>query len=550
MAINGSQVAYTWARAGLARSGATRSHYVRPQTTVEWIARYADGVIKSRTNLGDYIRQGSLTVAQALNDAVDTCSFQLIPQTPPAAVPPVGAEIQVAWTPGSPVFRGYVLVQQRDRRARHESPWIALQCQDTTWRFDARFVTYRFPAQSVTTSIAYLLRYFCNKDPTTTSLLDFTTTYVQPNLASIPALDVVNERPTTVMRRLMATVDGGFYVDGVDLHAWAGAYEPSATTPTPLTNTLQTLKAFRLTTDATQLRRRVLVEGRRTSTLIGYPTIPTTQSIFLGVPVQDASLFAPATGPEATYDARIGTQWVFATNPISVAAQGVNPPQTRLAAPFAVGSSSLTLEPMAVTPPASGWIKVGGQFTNYSTIAGNPATGTWTVTLPASVFSYGVLSVAMPAGETVTWVDAILKLQPNWSRNQGEFDGLRTQAVDTPVVTLGIAEDTNTLSWPIIEDLVQDGRYSYAGATARAQMDLAAFKEPLVSAEWDTDDLNAIPGRPQVIALTGVDPVSLTLTILSATMTFPLQTLRPRRRCTAGTVKPSTLLDVLVTSSE
>ena len=35
---------------------------------------------------------------------------------------------------------------------------------------------------------------------------------------------------------------------------------------------LATLKAFRVTHDATQLRKRVLVEGRRTETLVPYPS--------------------------------------------------------------------------------------------------------------------------------------------------------------------------------------------------------------------------------------------------------------------------------------
>ena len=68
------------------------------------------------------------------------------------------------------------------------------------------------------------------------------------------------------MRTLTAAVGGGFYVDGLTVHAWAGSVtEPNMPNPTPLTVGLSTLKSFRLTTDATQLRRRVLVEGRRTS---------------------------------------------------------------------------------------------------------------------------------------------------------------------------------------------------------------------------------------------------------------------------------------------
>ena len=59
-------------------------------------------------------------------------------------------------------FAGYALVVQFDRREMNRSPWVSVQCQDAMWRFDARMVTYRFPAQSVSDSIAFLVQWFCN----------------------------------------------------------------------------------------------------------------------------------------------------------------------------------------------------------------------------------------------------------------------------------------------------------------------------------------------------------------------------------------------------
>src|SRR4029077_85112 len=129
--------------------------------------------------------------------------------------------------------------------------------------------------QSVSASIAFLLQWFCTT---------FNLRFVQPNMPSIEAFDVVNQRPSTVMRRLMNAVQGGFYIDGLDVHAWAGALsEPGQPPPQPLNNTLETLKAFRVTHDATQVRRGVLVEGRRTSTLITLPNIETGVSFPIGI---------------------------------------------------------------------------------------------------------------------------------------------------------------------------------------------------------------------------------------------------------------------------
>ena len=557
MALTGSDKAYTWARSGLARSGATRSNYVTPWSTVDLIVRDGAGNITSRTDITLYIRADSLQVTLALNDEPDTCSFQIVPTAPPSAVPKVGQEIAVAWAPGDELFRGYALVVQFDRRLMNESPWVSVQCQDAMWRFDARIVTYRFPTQSVSLSIAFLVQWFCN-DPEYPSPADFTTGFVPPDLPSIPAFDVVNQRPSTVMRTLMTAVGGAFYIDGRDVHAWAGSLsEPSQTNPQPLTNTLPTLKAFRVTHDATQLRKRVLVEGRRAATLIPYPNLPdNSKTNFLGLPLNDAAFFVPATGPEARYVARIGTQWVFVNDPIVAAPSGANALQARTVAAFTPGDLSLSLSPVPSMPPARGWMAVGGQWTRYSSIGDNPLADNWYVYLPAADFPYGVLTVPIPVDEAVEWVDAVMAFEPHglsWTHAAGfttEGDAaVRAHPSDTPVVTLAEA-DRPLNGWPPIEGFVQDGRYSYEGALARANADLDAFAEPLVSAEWETEDLNAQPGRQQAINLTGtsvIDPLTTTLTITSVELSFPLRTQPPRRRCTGGDVKPSTFLDLVLT---
>jgi len=365
MAISGAQVAYTFARAGLARSGATRSNFIAPWATVDLIVRDSAGAIVSRTDITDYIRVGSLQVSQALNDEADTCSFQIVPTAPATAVPTVGQEIAVAWSPGDVVFQGYALVVQFDRREMNRSPWVSVQCQDSMWRFDARIVTYRFPTQSVTDSIAFLVRYFCNLDAQAPGPLDFRVATVQPGMPSVPGFDVVNERPSTVMRKLTAGVGGGFYIAGLDVHAWAGPLsEPGQANPQPLTNTLSTLKAFRLTRDATQVRRGVIVEGRRTSTLIPIPAFDTSVYSPIGIPLTDASFMDASLGVDYQHLVRLGTQWLVLQSPVSMHG-GANPPQTRIIQAFTPGDAGLICEPMSPLPPSQGWIRIGNQFAGH-----------------------------------------------------------------------------------------------------------------------------------------------------------------------------------------
>jgi hypothetical protein len=551
MALTGSQKAYTWARSGLARSGATRSGYVMPWTAVDLIVRDGNGNIISRTDIVPYIRFGSLSVSQALNDEPDTCSFQIVPTAPASAVPQVGQEIVVGWAPGAVEFRGYALVIQFTRRVRNDPPWVDVQCVDPMWRFDARLVTYRFPAQSITASIAFLVQWFVNI-PSQPSAANITTTFVAAGMPSLPAFDVVNQRPSTVMRTLLATVQGGFYLDGLELHAWAGSLtEPGSTAPTPLTNDLDTLKAFQLTQDATQLRNWVTVEGRRTATLVDRGAFDTTTLLPIGLPLEDASMFDATLGIDYQHVVRVGSQWMQFQSPVS-AAPGTNPIQTVLVSAYTPGDAGLACQALTPAPPPQGWVKIGGQFAGYQGTTTGGAGGL-TLTLASPAHSFGQLNVPIATGTLVEWVDCVMEDYPlSINRLDPVTSGvIWAQPTETPVVLIGSAIASNTFGWPRLEGFVQDGRYSYVGAQARAEADLAAFQEPLVTATWETDDLNAAPGRPQVINLSGTSVLDAraptTITITKVDVTFPLRTQPPRRRCTGGELKQSTFLDVVVT---
>jgi hypothetical protein len=547
--------AYLWARSGIARSATTRSNYVSISTTIDWIVRDGTGAIISTVDISGIILHDSLRVTQAINDEPDTCSFTLKPQAAPAAIPAVGQEIRITWAPGgTPIFYGFIVTAQSDWRALNQQPpWIAIQCQDPMWRFDARFVTYRFPTQSVTASIAFLVQWFCNAPwPGGANPFDFSTAFVQPGMPTIPGFDVVNQRPSTVMRTLTASVGGGFYLEGLTVHAWADSLtEPDQSNPQPLTVGLKTLHTFRRTEDATQLRKRVLVEGRRTETLIALPAMATADAQFLGVPIADASMFPAGAGRHL---ARLGTQWVYVEQPVTVTANGAQPPQGKTDTAFAPGDA-LSVAAVQTVPPPAGWIRVGNQYSRYESIVGNPLTGSFDLLLPTTNRPYGVFTEPIPVGETVEWVDCVMKLHSHglWWGEPGASstgdDYIRAHPVGTPLVTLAEPQGNTPEVWP--EAFVQDGRYSYAGAQARAAADLAAFGDPLVSVEWETDDLNAVPGREQVIALSSAavnPPVNTTVTITRVEISFPLRTLPPRRRCTGGVVKPSAFMDLVVTT--
>ena len=70
-------------------------------------------------------------------------------------------------------------------------------------------------------------------------------------------------------------------------------------------------------------------------------------------------------------------------------------------------------------------------------------------------------------------------------------------SVNTPVVTLAVAE-TAFAHWPPLEALVQDGRYSYAGAAgARGGRPRRVQRPARQSVEWVTEDHG---GAPRAVA--------------------------------------------------
>src|SRR4029453_12910610 len=167
-----------------------------------------------------------------------------------------------------PEFAGVIVIVQHRRRPMNESPWYDVQCIDSLHFFDARLVTWEYPSQSATPVIKDLVARF---------VPGCLTNSVALNLPVIPILTVVNQRMSTILRSITATIHGGFRMPPLgDLPVWAGPYktrQPGA-----------------------------IVEGQRTDPLIGIP--PGADAYQVGristVPIGDSSIFTPIAPPPTT----------------------------------------------------------------------------------------------------------------------------------------------------------------------------------------------------------------------------------------------------------
>ena len=555
MGISGSQKALMAARAGVARSGATRSNYLTHYDA--GLVIEIDGVL---TDLTKYVLHGSLNVSQNLNDQVDTASFTLIPQTP--VIPKMRSRVRIGSggrTPGVIEFAGQIMTIKAEQFSGEDRrPFIHCTCVDDLDVFDAHFVTDVWPTQSVTTTIRDLVARYTRGG--------FDTSFVTENLPSVDGFSVANERPSTVLRRITSLIGGGFLIEERRVYAWAAAGHGQAlgTPPLTLVDGLHSLKSFARTLDGSQQRTVAFVEGARTEALAGIPALPYTPNTYqyvIYMPVEDASAFVVPLGSGFWSMARIGSQIVTYQEAIDVVPAGAAPLTTLTTAAVAAGATEVPVQTVPAGWPQYGWARFGNQLAAYHMIFPDR------MGIDALLPNYGPLRGPVALNESVEALD-VLKYVHGCSRDttssggeflqaEGPFFGwiwsaTRAQPQGTPVVLLRAALDkpaadaiaARELSDGYHEHFVQDGRYSKETCLSRAQAEIANFKEPLVTYEWETEDLNAKAGRVQQINLTEKSTrIVDTVRITNVEITWLGAGILPRRQCRATRVEPVSVVD-------
>lgn len=220
---------------------------------------------------------------------------------------------------------------------------------------------------------------------------------------------------------------------------------------------------------------------------------------------------------------------------------GANLPGTSLSADAAVGATAVTVTDLTVFTESYGWVKIGDQIVRYAGTGGGQLTG-----IPASGF--GSLTAAVKSGTPVTWLGGIRLSNTGVTFDppiaSGERVVQRVVLNDTTAQGLMAAIEGGD---GIHEHIVTDGRLTVDGALTRAAQELAAFNASLTTVVWETEDLNARPGRLQAVSYDGL---VATLPITRVELSFPTPNGVPRRRCEAANVRTSAVLDAIVTTKE
>lgn len=543
MALAGADKAYRQARSGIARSGASRSNAIWPLYGV---------ITVGGVDLTSAIAAGSLRVTLALNEQPDTASFDLHltdPNVQALTVPTAEVVIALGGATENPIFGGRILTTQTTKRHGAVPSLRSVMVADYLQVVDSQYlITYEWPAQSATVTILDLVARFVN----TPGALHLTTSAVAANLPNHQKVSVISERFSTVLRRLTTSFPGGggFYVDPLKgLHVWAGASEPGMTNPQPLTLANPTFKAFAETWDNSQQRDAAIVEGLRTTAPLGTVHRDGDDPKFLySMPVVDASILDAVTDTGTRREVRIGAQRLlvrYAEGVWSAPAGTEQATTVTVDAPYEPNPAFENIVYIGVADVAflSGrnfpWVRINEQWLLVLNYTSPPTTPS--IRVPR--FGYGAQTADIKAGAVVTVVDSFGDMVTTGRYDvPGSPEAIRPQPIDSDVV-MTVRSVTGAA---IHEQIIQDGRYSRLGAEARGTREVADFHQALIAIEFETDDLNAIPGRLQTYDL----PAGPTLSrmagdymILTAELSWPKWGDPPRRVCYATDVLAADVTD-------
>lgn len=522
-------MALNQARAGIARAGNCRANYYTPN-----LVYLINGVNRSTSMLAD-----STSVTLALNDEPDTARFVLRPGSSFVPVPGQLVTICQGASPNSE-FDGQIL-RVRKLYARgggdhvqggEPDPAIEIECIDTLRLFNRRLVTNEWHSVSATVIARELLE----------STSGFTGDSIEADLPTIDQFFCINEPPGSAFKRLAVAIGGGFYLDRRDVHLFGEAGESggrAGTAPRSLIAARTTLKAIAADADCSQIRTRVIVEGAHATCPISIFAATEFPIDYSGgqlnsLPLVNADRIDGATTIRMRHV-------IFATT-VTVA-DGTEAPAavTTVSTAAAKGDTTLTIG-TTTGFPTRGWVKVGDEFVYYDALGGAGLL----VSIPPDG-ELGSIRAPIAVGVEVTPVSQ-MTVDGGTVFDVGVESGAEVflRVTDDDAVAQGVLAAIEGGDG-IHEHPISDGRLSVAGATARAARELEAFAADLTTIVWDTDDMNAKPGRSQVVTY---GDVSMTVPITSVELSWPSPNRPARRSCEASNVRMAEVLDAVVTSRE
>jgi hypothetical protein len=495
-AISGTDLAPTQARFGVMRFGAFRFGDYYPTLILSLNA----------SNKARYLQVDTLEID-------DEPHGQARFEVREGAAPVVGQAVIIALGTAADytrLFAGSIVRVQQLQTVQGQEVTFAVTARTYDWLLDRRVVSATYQDTTATAIAINLI-----EDFTTGS---FTTVHVQPDLPAVDWFPVVNVRPSTALTRLANLVGAKWYLDEYqDLHFFT---DESASIPNPPDLTASNTKFwnFRVDRDLSQVRTRVIVEGRKTTCPIAVPAGATS------FPIADALALLPG----AADGLRLGTERITYSSPSinspeSYAEFGIVAQSTTVYEAANATAGSVKVENGSLAFATPGWAKVNGTYFHYTTIdATGGGSGLFTYLIGvADAGQYGQLLVNIEPGDVLTLSDHVYGVPAS-----GAGSIQVAQAKDQDVVLFVQDDDASAQTAlaaleggdGIHETVIADDEFDIAGATERAAAELAAFSGAIESITYDTRNPITRVGRTITVNLPS--PTSVADAFVISTVTI------------------------------
>lgn len=225
-----------------------------PTTPTGALVAVVNGVDHSSDHL---IIRDTLVIVDELNEAPNTCDF-----TTRATIFTVGTRVVFyldTADPSTQIYAGTVLSVRHVREHIGLTGFYEVHCVSDEWLFDKQIINGRYPEQSATALVTFLVNAISALDGS-----EFTALHVQAGLPTIQGgYEAVNMRPSQILTEIAVLAGCYWYIENKDVHFFTE--ESAVTQPIPLTTGNTNFSDFELLTDYTQIRTVVTVEGKSTT---------------------------------------------------------------------------------------------------------------------------------------------------------------------------------------------------------------------------------------------------------------------------------------------
>lgn len=267
-----------------------------PTTATGTLVAIVNGVNHSTDHK---ILKETLVVVDELNEAPNTCDF-----VTRSTLFPIGTRVVFyldTADPSTQIYAGTVIRTRQVRKRLADDGAYQVHCLSDEWLWDKQIINGRYPEQSLTALVTFLVNAISALDGS-----EFTALSVQAGLPTVQGgYEAINLRPSQILTELAVLGGCYWYLDNKDVHFFQE--ETSGPQPAALTTGNANYEDFVLNTDYSQIRSLVTVEGKST-------TAPNAVAIGqTSLIVADGSIFSASggfarIGPNAfTYESVMST---------------------------------------------------------------------------------------------------------------------------------------------------------------------------------------------------------------------------------------------------